>query len=64
MHARRTLMARYLFNEDLKRVVDLEARANVPSEISRMREDFRTLLRWFLCIVGIYLWSWYAYHSI
>ena len=60
-------MARYLFNEDLKRVVDLEvikARANVPSEISRMGEDFRTLLRWFLCMVGIYLWSWYAYHSI
>lgn len=54
-------MARYLFNEDLNCVVDLEViktRANVPSETSRAREDFRTLL---LERDGSCVWSGYTY---
>ena len=54
-------MARYLFNEDLKRVVDLEViktRTNVPSETSRTREDFRALL---LERDGYCVWSGYTY---
>jgi hypothetical protein len=47
MHARRTLTACHLFNEDLVHAIDLEvikARTNMPSESTQTHEEFRANL--------------------